>query len=250
MKLERALVVFDVETTGVDVCKDRIIELGVVTLRPDGTRSPRWNQRFNPGIPIPPEATEVHHITDADVASCPPFSDFAQRIFAGLSGKDLGVYNGWRLDLPILDEELRRCGLKLDLTGVRVIDCFGIFSKKDPRKLEDAVRKYCGREHEGAHGAGADAEATLDVLVGQMEAHEDLSGMSIDQVAEYSFNRDVRPADVGGKLYRDKEGKLRFGFGKNKDLLVNDCLDYVDWMLRKGQFPGSTIEVLRQETGL
>jgi DNA polymerase-3 subunit epsilon len=192
----------------------------------------------------------VHGITDADVEMAPPFSAFAARILAAMTGKDIGGFNLWRLDLPMLDEELRRCGLKLDLTGVRVIDCYGIYAKKEPRKLENAVRRYCGREHEGAHGAGADAEATLDVLVGQMVVHEDLAKLPIDELAVYSRMSEFRPADIAGKLYWDNEGRLRFGFGKNQDQLVCDNLDYVGWMLRKGNFPGSTVEVLRKETGL
>ena len=243
MKFERPIIFLDTETTGVDPVKDRIVELGIVVILPDMTCR-RWVQRFNPEMPIPAEATEVHHIKDTDVAGCPIFREWAQRVVAAFKGKDIAGYNLWRLDLPIIDEELRRCGLKLDLDGVRVIDCFGIFSKKEPRKLEDAVRRYCGRDHDGAHGAGADAMATYDVFLGQMSAYPDLDGLGLEKVAEYSRMSEFRPADVAGKLYYDKDGNLRFGFGKNKDKLVCENLDYVDWMLRKGNFPGSTCEML------
>lgn len=245
MRLARPLVVFDVESTGVDPVKDRIIEFGAITLRPDGARSPRWVSRFNPGIPIPAEATAVHGIKDEDVKDCPKFERFAKLILQAFQGKDIAGYNLWRLDLPMLDEELRRCGLKLDLTGVNVIDCFGIFSKREPRKLEDAVRKYCGREHEGAHGAGADAEATLDVLIGQAAMYEDLGKMGIGEIAEYSRVSENKVADLAGKLYLDKEGVLRYAFGKYRGDAVADRLDYASWMLG-ANFPGSTCDVLRE----
>ena len=149
--LTRPLASIDVETTGTDSETDRIIDFAVTVLHPDGSRT-RWECRFDPEMPIPPEATEVHGIKDSDVVGCPKFAVHAKRILAGLAGKDLIGYSLWRLDLPILDAEARRCGLKLDIANVRVIDCFAIFSKREPRALEDAVRKYCGREHEGKHG--------------------------------------------------------------------------------------------------
>lgn len=244
MKLLRPLCFLDLESTGVDPVKDRIVELGVVVLHPDGQRT-QFCKRFNPGIPIPKEATEIHGITDAMVADCPPFATLARGILAGLQNKDIGTYNGRRLDLPLLDEELRRCRLKLDLTGVHVIDCFGIFSKKEPRKLEDAVRRYCGREHDGAHGAGADAEATLDVFLGQLAAHEDIAAMDLAGMASFSQISEQKYADLAGKLYFDAEGFICYAFGKRKDQRVKDEPGYADWMLNKADFPGSTCDVLR-----
>lgn len=247
MKLDRPLLCFDIETTGVDVCKDRIIELGVTILNPDMTVNPRgWSRRFNPEIPIPAAATEVHGITDEMVKDCPPFSTFAPALHQRLTGKDLAGYNLWRLDLPMLDEEFRRCGLKLDLTGVNVIDIQGIFFKKEPRSLADAVRRYCKREHEGAHGAGEDAAATLDVFLEQLVEYSDIPD-SIAGAAEFSRLSDNPFVDVAGKLYRDKEGFACFAFGKNKGLRVQEQLGYARWMLEKGQFPGSTLDAIREE---
>lgn len=245
MNLEKPIAFIDIESTGADPVKDRIIEFGAVVLMPDGTRR-EWAQRFNPGIPISPEAAEVHGITDADVADCPPFSEHAVRIVLAIRNKDLGGYNLRRFDLPILDEELRRSGHRLELDGVRVIDCFGIFSKKEPRKLEDAVRRYCGREHEGAHGALADAGATLDVLLGQLEAHSDLAQMKADELATFSQISEQRSADVAGKLYIDSDGDACYAFGKHKDRKVKDEPGYAEWMLTK-DFPGSTREALEME---
>jgi DNA polymerase-3 subunit epsilon len=239
------MIVLDIESTGVDPCEDRIIELAFVVCYPDGTRK-RACRRFNPGFPIPAEATAVHHITDEDVKDCPPFSDFAQKIWTALQGKDIGGYNLFRMDLPMLDEEFRRCDLKLDLTGVNVIDGFGIFQKKEPRDLAAAVRKYCGREHDGAHGAGADAEAHAEVIFGELEMYPDLAAMPIEEVAAFSRHGEVRYADLAGKLYYDAEGFIVYNFGKSKGVRVCDDPGFGRWMLGKN-FPGSTQDVLRAE---
>ena len=251
MKLDRSIVSIDLETTGVDPLVDRIVELGMEFLfvGKNGAEPTRRgaSKRFNPGVPIHPDATAVHGITDADVASCPRFAEFAGKVEETLHGKDLVGYNLRRFDLVILDEELRRCGLKLEITPAQcIIDCFGIFQKKEPRALADAVRRYCGREHVYAHSAGADAAATLDVLIGQLEAYKDLADMDLNALAVYSRG-DVEYVDLGGKFQRDADGDLVFAFGKNKGRKVRDEGGYADWMLEKGQFPGSTLEVLEAE---
>ena len=248
MQIERSIAWVDIEGSGVDPNEDRIVELAVVLLRPDLTRKD-WAMRFNPGIPIPSEATAVHGITDEDVKDCPPFSAWARKIWAGLQGKDLGGYNLRRYDLPILDAEFRRADpeLKLDLTGVRVIDCFGIFARKEERSLSAAVRKFCGREHDGAHGALADTQATVDVFLGQLAAYPDLDQMPLEELAEFSRNSDKKEADLAGKLYYDGDGDLAFAFGKYRGKKVRDWQNYADWMINKGNFPMSTIEFLVEE---
>jgi DNA polymerase-3 subunit epsilon len=246
MRLERPLAAIDVETTGIDPAASRILEIGVVVLSPNGDRKP-WSQRFNPGMPIPAEATAIHGITDADVKDCPPFSEWATRISLALAGKDIIGYSLWRLDLPIIDEELRRCGLKLDLTGVQVIDCYGIFSNKEGRHLVDAVRKFCGREHADAHGALADATATVDVLMGQLEAYPDLKDMGLPALAAFSKpGGDREMVDLAGKLYRDKDGYVRYTIGKARDVRVADDPGFGQWMIDR-DFPGSTKEALAAE---
>lgn len=243
LQLTRPLASIDLEATGTDPCEDRIVEFGVDILEPTGERR-TWAMRFNPGRPIHPEATAAHGITDEDVKDCPPFSDWAIRIWNGLDGKDLLGYNLQRFDLIMLDEEFRRCGLCLDLEGVRVIDCFSVFQKKEPRSLADAVRKYCGgREHEGAHGAQADSSAVVDVLAGQLAAYQDLGGMGIDALAEFCQD-DRKYLDLARKIYLDPEGKARYAFGKHRDCLVTDHKDFARWMKWKGTFPRSTMEAL------
>ena len=248
LKLNRPLLVIDMETTGTDPVTDRIIEMGVVKLAPlnGEIQVHQWVQRFNPEMHIPEEATACHHITDADVADQPKFIDKALQIARALYNKDLCGYNLRRLDLPILDEELRRCGYALDLTGVRVIDCYGIFSKKEPRSLADAVRKYCNHEHADAHGALPDALATAEVLRGQLAMYQDLADLDLDALAKYSKNDDKEFIDICGKLYRDKDGFARWNFGKNKDKRIADDMGFADWVLKK-DFPGSTKDAIREE---
>ena len=243
--LLRPLAVIDTETTGTDPVKDRLVEFAVTVYGTDGSRK-QWEQRFNPGIPIPKEASDVHGILDEHVANCPTFAVFARKIHNGLSGKDIAGYNVRRLDLPLIDEELRRCCLKLDLTGVHIIDAAGIFFNKEKRNLEAAVLKYCGRSHEGAHGAGTDAEATLDVLLAQLAMYDDLAAMDIAGVAAFSRMGEKDYVDLAGKFYRDEDGDLRYGFGKVKDVKVRVDPGFGYWMKSK-DFPGHTIEVLDAE---
>lgn len=245
LQIKRDLVVVDTETTGVETT-DRIIEIGITVLHVDGTRK-LWEQRFNPGIPIPPEATEIHGITDADVADKPPFSEYALRIKRGFADRDIAGYNV-RFDLSMVDQEMRLCGLKLDLSGVHVIDAAGIFFKKEPRTLSAAVQKYCDRSHEEAHGAAADSAASLDVLEAQIAMYDDLSAMDLAGLAAFSKRDDVDYIDLAGKLYRDPDGFIRYGFGKEKDKRLKDEPGFARWMLGK-DFSGSTLDAVRDELG-
>lgn len=248
-RLERPVVFLDIESTGVDVVLDRIIDLAVVVLHPDGNRK-SFSIRFNPGMPIPPESTAIHGITDEDVKDCPLFNaDWARKIHAGLQDRDFGGYNVRRMDLPMIDEHLRRHGLRLDMTGVRVFDAAGIFFAKNPRKLADCVRRYCGRELDGAHGALADTEGSLDAFLHQLGEHPELREMSLDELSEYCANSEHKLADLAGKLYRDSDGVMRLAFGKEKDKSVSEAVGFCYWLLRcdNPPFPGSTCEVLRAE---
>lgn len=248
--LERGLCCLDTETTGVDPVLDRLVSIGVVVLNPDGTRR-RWETLLNPEMPIPPAVTEIHGITDEMVASAPKFHDIAHKFMNGLTGKDLLLYNGWRLDLPIIDESLRRVGLSLNLAGVRVIDAAGLFFKENPRDLSAFVKRYARRDHEGAHGAAADAEGTLDGYLNMLAEHDDLRAMTLEQQAAHSMYGDDSerlPCDLAGKLYL-KGGEVYFGFGKAKDKRVRDDAGYAYWMLKctDPPFPGSTRDCLRAE---
>lgn len=274
MTLTRPLASIDIETTGTDPVLDRIVSLGVLVLHSDGRRV-KFEQVFNPGIPISEGATAVHGITDAMVADKPPFKMFAARILAGLQGKDLLGYNIRSLDLPMLDEEFRRCGLVLDINGgpcpagchqgtagngtmcakcdgsgvippPAIIDAFGIFCKKEPRDLATFVKRHAGRDHEGAHGALADSVGTLDGFLGCLQNYE-LMAMSLDELATFSRRDELDFVDLSGKLYRDKDGDVRFNFGpKTRGKKVKDDTGFAYWVLGK-DFPGSTKDALRAE---
>jgi len=210
--LERPLVCFDLETTGTDFGRDRIVEIGIVRLEPDGSRR-EWAQRVNPGMSIPPGATAVHGITDADVAGEPPLEQLAPRILELLAGADIAGFNSTGFDLPFLAADLDRVGFPLLLDGARHVDAMRIFHLKEPRDLSAAVRFYCARELEGAHSALADARATLDVLEAQVQRYADLPR---DLGGLHAFCRQGRRdvVDLEGKLAWNAAGEAVFTFGK------------------------------------
>ena len=173
IRLERPLVVFDLETTGKKVQTDRIVEISLLKLLPDGTNQIK-TRRLNPGIPIPAEATAIHGITDADVANENYFRQIARSLATYLEGCDLCGYNIWIFDLRMLVNEFKRAEVPFSVEGRHIIDPCRIFHKREPRDLTAALRFFCRMEHEGAHGAEADVLAALLVLDGQVERYEDL----------------------------------------------------------------------------
>lgn len=238
MRFDRSVTFLDIESTGVDA-QDRIVEIGLVTVTPTGERR-QTVQRFNPGMPIPAAATEVHGITDADVADCLPFDTAAELLHgAYLDGFDLAGYNLARFDIPLLWEELHRAGITWDLSNIRVFDCDSIFKKKETRTLADAVRKFCGREHEGAHGAMSDASAVIDVLAGQLEAYADLAAMTPDELAAFCQMDQFKKIDLPGKLLRDADGDAIYNFGKHKGKKLKLDTGYAEWIMRSN-FPANT----------
>lgn len=236
LKLNRPLVVFDIESTGVSPRKDRIIELAAIKVMPDGTEiSKCW--LMNPTVPIPPETTAIHGISDEIVKDCPTFADKATEIFEFFRGCDLSGFNADRFDIPCLEEEFARVGMAFAPSARKHVDVQRIFHKKEPRDLTAAVRYYLGRGHEGAHGAEADTRATLEVLKAQMEKYPDLP-QTVDEMDEYLVPRDPLNADRMGTL-RWKNGELTVNFGKKKgetlkSLLLNEP-NYLKWIL-KGDF--------------
>lgn len=241
--LTRPLCCVDLECTGLDIAKDRIMEFAVLKLLPDGTEK-RWAKRINPGCPIPPEVAELTGISDADVKGLPPFAEYAQLIYKGLKGCDLMGYNIINYDLPMLYEHFWRCGIGWDLTGIRVIDAGIIFKKREERTLSAAVKFYCNREHDGAHGAAADVEATRDVLFGQLERYNDLQP-DVDALAEYSKYDGPQRIDLAGKFVREGDGPVLFGFGKHRGEPVANNLGFIHWMMDK-DFSQNTLMVARK----
>lgn len=236
LKLVRPLVVFDIESTGVSPRKDRIIELAAIKLMPDGEEiSKCW--LMNPGVPIPPETTAIHGISDEIVKDCPTFADKAEEIFEFFRGCDLSGFNADRFDIPCLEEEFARVGMAFAPSARKHVDVQRIYHKKEPRDLSAAVRFYLGRNHDGAHGAEADTRATLEVLKAQMSKYSDLPS-TVDEMDEYLVPHDPMNADRAGTL-RWKDGELTINFGKKKGeslkkLLLNEP-NYLKWIL-KGDF--------------
>ena len=233
MVLERPLVFFDIESTGTNPYRDRIVEIAVIKVMPDGTRQ-EVVRRINPSMPIPAGASAVHGIYDDDVKDAPTFDVVAQNLYNYLDNCDLAGYNIVKFDVPMLQEEFKRCGLNLSMQNRKLIDVFNIFCRLYPRNLTAAYKFFCGGDLEDAHSALADTDATVAVLLGQLAKHPELP-REMAGLAEFSAARD---AD-----FIDSEGRLKFSgdeavvnFGKNsgrrlKDLAVEDP-GFLRWMLR------------------
>ena len=230
LKLDRPLVFFDLETTGTNPLQDRIVEISLIKVMPDGTELEK-SRRINPGIPIPESSTAVHHITDEDVANEPTFKQIAQSLFELLEGCDIAGYNSNKFDVPLLMEEFSRVGLNFTTKGRRFVDVQNIFYAMEPRTLTGAYRFYCGKELEGAHGATADTRATLEVLKGQLARYPELE----NDVEKLSKVGQRQTLDLAGRVALDDNGEPVFNFGKYKGMSVSDVLKrdpgYYSWIL-------------------
>lgn len=247
LSLERPLAFFDLETTGTRIGRDRIVQIGIVRLMPGGGKE-TYQTLVNPGIPIPTEATAIHGIGDLDVAFAPRLEDVADEVLGHLAGCDLSGFNVLKFDVPFLSEELHRVGRMWDTSQLRIVDVQRIYHKMERRDLSAAVRFFLGREHEGAHDALADVEATADVLLAQLERYTDLPG-SVDALGEFSGDRERNP-DAAGKLRFDAEGRVCLGFGKYtgwtlENIGRNDP-GYLQWLMTKAELPSSTMAVMRR----
>jgi DNA polymerase-3 subunit epsilon len=235
LTLERSLAIFDLETTGTDPQVDRIVEISVLKVSPEGKGEHR-TRRLNPGLPIPAEATAVHGITDADVAHEPRFEQVAAGLLAFLDGCDLCGFNVKRFDLRMLYVEFGRAGLRLPLEGRALVDPLEIFHAYERRDLAAAVRFYCSREHIDAHGAAADVLATAEVLDAMVLRYADLP-RSVPAL-HIHFN-DPRSVDSAGCFLR-VQGEIRFAFGKYRGqplaAVVRTKPDYLEWMLTQNFF--------------
>ncbi len=231
--LDRPLAVFDIESTGINPRLDRIIELAIVKLMPDRSRQAHL-YRMNPGVAIPPTATAVHGISDADVAACPRFAEVADTVLGVLEGCDLGGFNIVRFDVPLLVEECVRAGRKFVLDGRRIVDAQRIFHQREPRDLTAALAFYCHELHLGAHGAVADTDATVRVLEGQFQRYADLP-RDMNTLHDYCNPRDPTWVDQGGKLkWEQGEIVLNFGMRRGQSLrrIVEQEPTFAKWILR------------------
>lgn len=241
LQLKRPIVFFDLETTGINITRDRIVEISIVKVMPGKENEPQVKtRRINPEMPIPAEATAIHHITDADVAGEPTFKQLARSLADFIQGCDIAGFNSNRFDVPMLDEEFRRAGVEFDFHRARFVDVQTIFHKKEPRNLSAAYRFYCNKELVGAHGAEADIMATYEVFLAQMEHYEDLP----DNIEELSkFSSQNNNVDFAGRLIYDDNGRELINFGKYKGQVAVDVLrrdpGYYSW-IESGDFPGDT----------
>jgi DNA polymerase-3 subunit epsilon len=247
-RTDRPVAFFDIEATGPIPRVDRIVELAILKLHPDGRRELRsW--RINPGMPIPEAVTRLHGISDADVAGCPPFKDIAAAVDEFLEKCDLAGYNVVRYDVPMLTEELARVGLPFRMDQRRLFDVQRIYHRREPRDLTAALSFYCGEAHTGAHGAVADVEATLRVLDGQFRRYGDLP-RDPDGLHAYCNPRKPGWADQEGRL-RWEKGELVINFGRNRGTglrrLVAEDPGFVKWML-KSDFPQDTRQIVENAT--
>lgn len=226
LKLTRPIVCFDIESTGVDISKDRIIDIAFLKNMPSGEVFTVY-YRVNPGVSIPEEATSVHGISNDDVKDVPPFEEYAQSIVEFITGCDFCGFNLINYDLPLLQEELLRAGYCLP-KDANIIDAGNIFKKKEERTLSAAVQFYLNKSHEGAHGAIADTEATFDVLLKQIEVYPDLPE-TVEELAE--FSKFGKRLDWAGKFTSDDNGVPHYNFGKYKGRPVSDDPTYLQWMM-------------------
>lgn len=243
LNLRNPLIFFDLETTGIDVATDRIVELSYLKIYPNGDEETK-TIRINPCMPIPAKASEIHGITDEDVKDAPKFSDIAKTLTRIFEGSDFAGYNSNKFDIPLLAEEFLRSGVDIDLKKRKFVDIQVIFHKKEQRTLGAAYKFYCDKDLEDAHSAEADTKATYEVLKAQLDRYTDLSN-DIDELSKYSSHN--RNADFLGRIVYDDEGVEVFNFGKYKGQRVEEVLKkdsgYYGWMMN-GQFPLYTKNVL------
>ena len=243
LKLNRPICFFDLETTGIEVAKDRIVEISIFKVFPNGTtESKTW--LVNPTIPIPPQTTAVHGITNEKVANEPTFKELALVIYAMIKDSDLGGFNSDRFDIPLLAEELLRAGVDLGVRNLISVDVQTIFHKKEERTLSAAYKFYCNSNLENAHSAEADTMATYEILKAQLDRYPDLEN-DMKTLSEYTTRK--KSVDFAGFIALNSEGKEIFTFGKNKGLLVEDVLEkepgYYGW-IQNADFPLYTKKVL------
>ena len=244
LQLTKPLAFIDLETTGINLSTDRILEIAIVKITPDGKQAVK-RKLINPEMPIPASSSEIHGITNEMVNTAPTFKQVSNEIKQFIENCDLGGYNSNRFDIPLLAEEFLRSGLDFDLNGRRLVDVQRIFHMMEQRTLGAAYKFYCGKNLEGAHGAEVDAVATWEILQAQLEKYPQL-GNSIESVLKVSGDEDL--VDFARRFVMEK-GVEVFNFGKHKGRAVSDVLkaepQYYDWMM-KGDFPLHTKQKLTE----
>lgn len=255
LNLTKPIAFFDLETTGVSITKDRIVEISIIRIEVDGAESVK-TMKVNPTIPIPEEVSLIHGIYDEDVKDCPTFNQIAKSVDEFLIGCDLGGYNLTKFDVPVIVEEFLRAGVDFNLDKRRIVDAQKIFYLMEPRTLTAAYKFFCGKELIGAHGAEADTRATFEVLMAQVDRYKDVEikdkegnlytpiHNDMDKLHEISFSNS---ADLAGRLAYNDKGEVIYNFGKHRKKTVIQVLfeepSYYAWIIN-GDFPLQTKNIL------
>ncbi len=243
LKLKNPIIFFDLETTGMDIVKDRIVELSYLKIYPDGREESRtW--RINPEMPISPESMAVHGISDDDVKDAPTFQQISQSLANQFEGCDFAGFNSNKFDIPLLAEEFLRTNVDFDLKKRKFVDVMIIFMKMEQRNLSAAYRFYCNKDLDNAHSAEADTRATYEVLQAQLERYKELEN-DVDSLS--SFSAHTRNVDYLGRIiYNDQDVEV-INFGKYKGMPVEEVLEkdpgYYGWIMN-ADFPLYTKKVL------
>ena len=243
LNLNRPICFFDLETTGINITFDKIVEISILKVFPNGNdKKKTW--LVNPEIPISPQATAIHGITNEKVSDKPIFKSIAKDVYSWIKDSDLGGFNSNRFDIPILAEELLRSGIDFDMKNRQSVDVQTIFHKMEQRTLTAAYKFYCNKDLKNAHSAEADTLATYEVLKSQLDKYNSLEN-DTKFLAEFSTRQKF--ADFAGYIGYDKEGKEIFSFGKHKGALVLEVLEkepgYFGWLLN-ADFPLYTKKIL------
>ena len=246
LKLKNPIIFLDLETTGVDTSKDRIVEICLIKILPNGDQETK-TRRIHPEMLIPKESSDIHGITDADVADCPKFRDIAKSLATYIEGCDFGGFNSNKFDIPLLVEEFLRAGVDIDLKKRKFIDVQNIFHKLEQRTLVAGYKFYCGKDLTNAHSAEADTIATFEILEAQIEKYPEELQNDVDFLAEFSSRG--QSVDYAGRVVYDENGVEVFGFGKHKGRSVADVFrsepGYYSWMM-SGDFPKYTQKVITE----
>ena len=243
LELNRPIVFFDLETTGINIATDRIVEISILKVFPNGNKeSKTW--LVNPEVKIPKEASDIHGITNEKIANEPTFKELAPKVHELIKGCDLAGFNSNRFDVPLLAEEMLRAEVDFDLTNIKFVDVQTIFHKKEQRTLSAGYQFYCNKELEGAHSAEADTNATYEILLAQIEKYDDI-GTTVNELSAYSSHQ--KRADFAGFIqFNDNDIEI-FTFGKYKNRTVLEVLTenpgYYNWIMN-ADFPLYTKKVL------
>ena len=244
LNLKNPIIFFDLETTGLDIAKDRIVELCYIRIEPNGNEEAK-SMRINPEMHIPEEASNVHGIKDEDVKECPTFKQIAKTLWQTFEGCDLAGYNSNRFDVPMLVEEFMRAGVDVDLSKRKLVDVQNIYHKLERRTLVAAYKFYCGKDLENAHSALADTQATYEVLKAQLDKYPEELQNDIQFLADYS--KMSNNIDFAGRFVYDENGTEVVNFGKYKGKPVKDVLQkdpgYYGWIMQS-DFTMNTKQVL------